>query len=314
MGGHHHHHHGVESGPTSYSRAFAVGVALNTGFVAVEALFGYWSGSMALLADAGHNLSDVFALLLSWGALRLSRVDPDKRHTYGWRRSSQMASLINAVVLFGVSGIIVWESVGRLLHPQPVAEWTVIWVAGIGVIINTATALMFMSGQRHDINIRGAFLHMAADAGVSLGVIVAGLIVLFTSQTWIDPAIGLLIVVVILYNTWDLFRESLDLMLDAVPPDIDPDAVRKYLESIPGIRSLHDLHIWALSTTQTALSVHLIKPDSYLDDVLLERLARELRSRFDIDHATIQLERGRPEHACPLDPAHRHIDAANQPR
>ncbi|MEJ2655455.1 MAG: cation diffusion facilitator family transporter [Acidihalobacter sp.] len=294
--GHHHHH-----APESYSRAFAIGIVLNTAFVVIEAAFGLYADSLALLADAGHNLSDVFALLLAWGALRLTHIRPTERRTYGLRRSSQLASLTNAVVLLMVSGIIAWEAFNRFLQPSPVAENTVIWVAAIGVAINTATALLFMAGQRHDLNVRGAFLHMAADAGISLGVVIGGIAVLLTRWYWLDPLIGLLIVAVIVYGTWGLFRESLDLMLDAVPDGIDAAEVRDYLEKTPGITALHDLHIWATSTTEIALTVHLVKADGSLDDTLLGDLAAELKSRFGIQHVTIQLERGDTAHPCPLD-------------
>ncbi|WP_455385913.1 cation diffusion facilitator family transporter [Acidihalobacter prosperus] len=297
--GHHHHHHA----PESYSRAFAIGIALNTAFVVIEAVFGLYADSLALLADAGHNLSDVFALLLAWGALRLTQTRPTERRTYGLRRSSQLASLTNAVVLLMVSGIIAWEAFNRFLQPTPVAENTVIWVAAIGVAINTATALLFMAGQRHDLNVRGAFLHMAADAGISLGVVIGGIAVLLSGWYWLDPLIGLLIVAVIVYGTWGLFRESLDLMLDAVPEGIDAAEVRAYLEKAPGITALHDLHIWATSTTEIALTAHLIKADGCLDDALLGELAAELKSRFGIHHVTIQLEHGDAAHPCPLDAA-----------
>ncbi|APZ43833.1 cation diffusion facilitator family transporter [Acidihalobacter ferrooxydans] len=298
--GHAHTHHA----PDSWSRAFAIGIALNAGFVAIEVLFGLYADSLALLADAGHNLSDVFALVLAWGALRLSQTRPTERRTYGLRRSSQFASLVNGVVLLMVSGIIAWEALGRLLHPTPVGEITVIWVAAVGVVINTATALLFMRGQSHDLNIRGAFLHMAADAAISLGVVLSGVIVFYTGWYPLDPLVGLLIVAVIVYGTWGLLRESLDLMLDAVPHDIDAAAVRDYLEATPGIASLHDLHIWATSTTETALTAHLVKRDDRLDDALLTQLADELKNRFGIRHVTIQLEHGDAAHPCPLDGTH----------
>jgi cobalt-zinc-cadmium efflux system protein len=294
--GHHHHH-----APESYSRAFAIGIVLNTAFVVIEAAFGLYADSLALLADAGHNLSDVFALLLAWGALRLTQTRPTERRTYGLRRSSQLASLTNAVVLLMVSGIIAWEALNRFLQPAPVGEYTVIWVAAVGVVINTATALLFMAGQHHDLNVRGAFLHMAADAGISVGVVIGGIAVLLTGWYWLDPLIGMLIVAVIVYGTWSLFRESLDLMLDAVPENIDAAAVHHFLEKTPGITALHDLHIWATSTTETALTVHLVKADGSLDDALLGDLAAELKSRFGIQHVTIQLEHGDAAHPCPLD-------------
>lgn len=300
---HDHAHLDHHPAPAIYSRPFAIGIALNAGFVVLETLFGLYAHSLALVADAGHNLSDVFALALAWGAMRLTQRRPTARRTYGLRRSSQLASLTNAVVLLMVSGIIAWEAADRLLHPAPVAELTVMWVAALGVVINTLTALLFVSGQRHDLNLRGAFLHMAADAAISLGVVVSAVAVLFTHWDWLDPVIGLLIVVAIVYGTWGLFRESLDLMLDAVPEGIDTAQVRRFLEQTPGIVALHDLHIWATSTTEVALTVHLVKPDGRLDDALLNHLAEELKDRFGIHHVSIQLEHGDTAHPCPLDAA-----------
>jgi len=287
----HHHDHG----PPNYNRAFAIGVALNIAFVAIEVVFGWWANSLALLADAGHNLSDVIGLVLAWGASYLAAREPSTRRTYGLKRTSILAALLNAVLLLLAVGGIVWEAVQRLGVPEEVSTWTIVIVAIVGVVINTATALLFMSGRQHDLNVRGAFLHMAADAAISAGVVIAGLLIRATGWTWIDPLSSILIAVVIAGGTWGLLRESLDLALDAVPAGIDPAEVESYLASLPGIASVHHLHIWGMSTTEIALTVHLTKPDGHLDDALLQRITTELHDRFDIAHATIQLERGTRE-------------------
>ena len=286
--GHHHHHHG----PPTYGRAFAVGVALNLGFVALEAGCGIYAQSLALLADAGHNLSDVLGLVLAWGAMALARRRPTQRRTYGMRRSTIMAALANAVLLLVVVGAISWEAIRRFTHPQPPQESIIIWVAATGFVINSATALLFFRGRHHDANIRGAFLHMAADAVVSLGVVVGGIAMLFTHWLWIDPAISLAIALVILLSTWGLLQESLDLALDAVPKGIEPRQVEEYLAALPGVSEVHDLHIWGLSTTEAALTAHLVMPDSTGEDEFLRQITRELHDRFRIEHATLQVERG----------------------
>jgi cobalt-zinc-cadmium efflux system protein len=283
----HHHDHS----PKDYSRAFAFGVALNVGFVIVEAAYGIMAGSLALMADAGHNLSDVLGLLLAWGANYLVRRKPTERRTYGWRKSSILAALINAVILLVALGGIVWEAIQRLGVPVPVAGKTIIFVALIGVVINTATALLFLSGRKSDLNIRGAFLHMVADAGVSAGVVIAGVAILMTGRFWIDPAVSLVITIVILFGTWGLFQDAFNMAMDAVPRNIDPEAVKAYLSSLPGITGVHDMHIWAMSTTETALTVHLVKPDPEDDDVLIEMASKELHDQFGIDHITLQWER-----------------------
>lgn len=290
--------HNHDHSPTDYNRAFALGVGLNTAFVVAEAGFGLATGSLALLADAGHNLSDVLGLLLAWGANWLARQSPTRRRTYGWRRSSILAALLNAMLLLVAVGGISWEAVRRLLAPEPAPGPAVIWVAAVGIAVNTLTALLFLRGSQRDINIRGAFLHMAADAAVSLGVVIAGILMLRTGWGWLDPATSLVIAVVILLGTWGLFRESLDLALDAVPPGIDPQAVHEYLSGLPGVAAVHDLHIWALGTTETAFTAHLVVPDGADHDVLLATLSRELHDRFGIEHATVQIERG-TNAACP---------------
>ena len=289
---------GHSHAPANYSRAFAIGVALNVGFVVVEAAFGFLSGSLALVADAGHNLSDVLGLLLAWGASILVRRRPTLRRTYGLRRSSILAALLNAVFLLLAIGAIGWEALARFAHPAPVAGGTVIWVALIGIVINGATALLFFSGRKGDLNIRGAFLHMAADAGVSLGVVIAGLAILLTGWPWLDPAVSLAIVAIIFVGTWGLLRDSVNLALDAVPEGIDAAAVGDYLAALPGVAAVHDLHIWAMSTTETALTAHLVIPRAGDGDALLARASAELHDRFGIEHPTLQVERGDPAHPC----------------
>ncbi len=283
----HYHDHGA----TDYSRAFAISVAFNVGFVIVEAAYGIMGGSLALLADAGHNLSDVLGLLLAWGANYLVRRKPTERRTYGWRKSTILAALINAVILLVALGGIAWEAIKRFSAPVPVAGKTIIFVALVGVVINTVTALLFLSGRKTDLNIRGAFLHMIADAGVSAGVVIAGVAILFTGILWIDPTISLVISVIILFGTWRLFRDAFNMAIDAVPRDIDAEVVKAYLSSLPGITGVHDMHIWAMSTTEIALTAHLIKPDPKDDDALVEKASKELHDQFGIDHITLQWER-----------------------
>jgi len=280
-------------------RRFAAGTVLNLAFVAVEAAFGALSGSLALLADAGHNLSDVAGLLLAWGAHRLGRRPPTARHTYGWRSASTLAAIGNAALLLLAVGAIGWEAVGRFREPGPVASTTMIWVAAAGIVVNSLTALFFVRDRHEDLNIRGAFLHMAADAAVSAGVVVAGLIIRFTGLTWLDPATSLAIGAIILLSTWSLLREAVHLVLAGVPRQIDLDEVRTFLEGLPGVEAVHDLHVWPLSTTETALTGHLVKPDPEGDDALLQEASRVLRERFQIAHSTLQWERGEQDDSCP---------------
>jgi cobalt-zinc-cadmium efflux system protein len=298
--GHDHSHH--SHALTDYSRAFAIGILLNLGFVAVEGIYGFLAHSLALLADAGHNLSDVLGLLLAWGAMMLSRRKPTARKTYGLRRSSILAALLNALLLMVAVGAIAWEAIQRFAHPEPVAGGTVMLVAGVGIVINTITALLFMSGRKKDINIEGAFLHMAADAAVSVGVLVAGALILKTGWQWLDPVVSLVIVAVITIGTWDLARRSLNLAMDAVPEGIDALAVRQYLSGLPGVAAVHDLHIWGMSTTEAALTAHLVKPDAEDEDDFLTHTAHELHDRFGIEHATLQVERGNGALPCKLAP------------
>ncbi len=277
--------------PTNYGRAFAIGVLLNVGFVIIEASYGWWVGSLALLADAGHNLSDVLGLLMAWGGYALAKVAPSENRTYGWRASTILAALFNALLLLFAVGGIAWEAVRRLSSPTEVAAPVVITVAMIGVVINTATALLFMRGRKHDLNIRGAYLHMAADALLSLGVVIAGVIIMLTDWFWVDPVTSLIIAAVILFSTWDLFRESFALAMQAVPKDIHLPDVQTYLESLPGVAEVHDLHVWAVSTTEVALTAHLVIPEVGNDDELLCRASDELHHQFEITHSTIQVER-----------------------
>jgi cobalt-zinc-cadmium efflux system protein len=303
-GGSHGHSHGPgghSHAPKDFGRAFAIGVGLNFAFVLVEAGIGLWSGSLALLADAGHNLSDVLSLLLAWGATILAKSAPTSRRTYGLRKATILASLTNAVLLLVAVGVIVSEAIHRFSEPAPIATMPVMIVAAIGVVINTATALMFMKGHE-DLNIRGAFLHMAADAAVSLAVVIGAGLIALTSLYWIDPALSLLIAAVIVIGTWGLLRDSVDLVLDAAPKGMDVEAVRAWLLARPGVTEVHDLHIWAMSTTEVALTAHLTRPSNEDGDAFLHATCDGLASRFSIGHATLQVEVGEAE--CRLAHAH----------
>ncbi len=295
------HHGGHSHAPKDFGRAFAIGVGLNLGFVVIEAGVGLWSGSLALLADAGHNLSDVLSLLLAWGATALARRAPSPRRTYGLRKATILASLANAVLLLVAVGVIGTEAVRRFADPTDIATTPVMIVAAIGVVINTATALMFLRGQE-DLNVRGAFLHMASDAAVSLAVVVGAGVMALTGLGCIDPALGLVIAVVIVLGTWGLLRDSVNLALDAAPPGIDVGQVRTWLLDRPGVTDVHDLHVWALSTTETAMTAHLTRPDNADGDGFLHAACEGLASRFGIAHSTLQVETGAAG-ACPLSPA-----------
>ena len=290
-GGHHHHVH---------PDAFGLGTLINGGFVAIQLVAGFVAGSMALLADAGHNLADVLGLVLAWGAVRLGQRAPSPRRTYGYGRSSILAALTNAVILLIGVGAIAVESIRRLFEPAPVATGIVIAVSALGILANGGTALLFMRGREHDLNARGAFLHMASDALASAGVIVTAVAIRLTGLEWLDPLAGLAIAAAITWGTWNLLRDSLHLALDGVPAEIDPAAVTAYLAAIPGVTEVHDLHIWAMSTTENALTVHLVFPESAPEDAMLVEISRELSARFAIDHATMQVERG--DRACALAP------------
>jgi cobalt-zinc-cadmium efflux system protein len=302
----HGHDHGAHRGghvhaPASFGKAFAIGIALNVGFVVVEAVYGVLSNSVALLADAGHNLGDVLGLLVAWLASELVKRAPSDRFTYGLRGSSILAALFNAVFLLLTVGAISWEAIQRLGSPQPVAEWTVMIVAAIGIAVNGVTAWLFASGGKHDINLRGAFLHMASDALVSAGVVVAGLVILLTGWLWLDPVVSLAINAIIVWGTWGLLRDSLGMSMAAVPSQIDPAALRAFLSSREGVAAIHDLHVWPVSTTEIALTCHLVMPAGHPGDAFLHALAAELARSFRIGHPTIQIEI-EPQLACALAP------------
>ena len=288
---HDHAAHGHTHAPADFGRAFLIGIGLNTVFVVAEVIYGTLAKSLALVADAGHNASDVLGLLLAWGAYLAARRRPSSRHTYGLRRSSILASLTNAVLLLVALGAIAWEAIQRFSQPAPVVGGTVIWVALLGIAINGITAYLFASGRKGDLNLRGAFQHMFADALVSAGVVVAGVVILFTGWNWLDPLVSLVLAAVILYGTWGLLRESLDLALDAVPESVDLNEVRSFLTTQPGVTGVHDLHVWGMSTPETALTVHLVVPDGLPDD-RLQHLRHELHHQFGVEHATVQIEQG----------------------
>lgn len=294
-----HHHHGFDPGAGS-RRAFAIAVALNSLFVVAEFAFGFVANSTALMADAGHNLSDVLGLLLAWGAAVLSGRPPNGRFTYGLRSTSIFAALGNGTMLFFACGAIAWEAVQRLSSPPAVTSVTVVVVAAIGIVVNGLSAWLFLSGSRHDLNVRGAYLHMAADAAVSLGVVVAGLAMMATGWYVLDPVVSIVIVAVILAGTWGLLRESLRLALNAVPAHIDAASVESYLRAFPGVKGVHDLHIWGMSTTESALTVHLVMPDGHPGDGFMDEVSRGLHERFAVQHSTLQVELGTTEHACAL--------------
>jgi cobalt-zinc-cadmium efflux system protein len=313
--GHDHHDHGHDHtghahgpgghshAPANFGRAFAIGISLNTAFVMIEALYGFSSGSMALVADAGHNLSDVLGLVAAWTAAILSKRAPTPRFTYGLKGSSILAALFNAVFLLVAVGAIAWEAVLRLMNPEPVAGVTVMVVAGIGIFINGITAWLFASGSKGDLNIRGAYLHMVADAAVSAGVVLAGLVILYTGWNWLDPLTSLAISALIVWGTWSLLRDSTAMSLSAVPRGIDPAAVRGYLEQCSGVKGVHDLHIWPMSTTEIALTCHMVIPAGPPGDAYLMDVAHRLKRDFGIEHATIQVETSAAS-PCSLAPDH----------
>ncbi len=287
--GHEHGHH--HAAPANFDRAFAIGIVLNTLFVAVEAFYGWRVNSLALLADAGHNLGDVAVLAMAWGGAVAGKLQPDARYTYGWKRASILAAFANALLLLVAMGSLAWEALGRLHAAEPMQGLTVMVVAGIGIVVNLGTALLFMRGRDDDLNIRGAFLHMAGDALVSAGVVGVGALALWTGWAWLDPAASLLIAAVIVVGTWGLFRQSARLMFDGVPHHIDLAAVRAALEALPGVGRVHDLHVWATGTTEVALTAHLVMPAGRADDAFLEAATRLLRERFRIGHVTLQVVR-----------------------
>jgi cobalt-zinc-cadmium efflux system protein len=297
------HDHGHSHAPANVDRAFGIGIALNAAFVAIEAFYGWKVDSLALLADAGHNLSDVIGLVLAWGGALAGRLRPDARHTYGWKRASILAAFINAMLVLVAMGSLAWEAVHRLQSPQPIEGVTIMVVAGIGIVVNTATALLFMRGRDDDLNIRGAFVHMAADALVSAGVVAAGGLALWFGWTWLDPVVSLLIAAIIVFGTWSLFKQSLHLLFDGVPNGVDLRQVQALLEGLPGVDRVHDLHVWAMGTAEIAMTAHLVMPDGQADDAFLQDATQRLHDRFDIDHVTLQVARVPLTSPCaPMDP------------
>jgi cobalt-zinc-cadmium efflux system protein len=291
--GHEHDHHGHDHShaPENFDRAFAIGITVNIAFVAIEAFYGWRVNSLALLADAGHNLGDVAGLVLAWGGALAGKLRPDQKYTYGWKRASIVAAFANAVLLLVAMGSLAWEAIGRLSAPPPTQGFTVMAVAGIGIFVNLGTALLFMRGRHGDINIQGAYLHMASDALVSLGVVIAAGLSLWLGWSWLDPVASLVIALVIVAGTWGLLRRSLRLMFDGVPEHIDLAAVRHALESLPGVLRVHDLHVWATGTTDVALTAHLVMPEGHPDDPFFEDATCRLRDRFRIGHVTLQVIR-----------------------
>ncbi len=295
----HDHHH--EHAPANFNRAFAIGIALNAVFVAIEAFYGWRVNSLALLADAGHNLSDVAGLVLAWGGALALKVKPDARHTYGWKRATILAAFANALLLLMAIGALAWEAIGRLLSTQAAVHdqgVTIMLVAGVGIVINTATALLFMRGRKSDLNVRAAFVHMAADALVSAGVVIAGALTLWQGWVWLDPVVSLGIAAVILWGTWGLFKQSLHLLFDGVPDSVDPQAVQACLAALPGVTRVHDLHIWAMGTSQIALTAHLVMPQAQADDAFLQQANDVLHERFEITHVTLQVMKQAFTRAC----------------
>jgi cobalt-zinc-cadmium efflux system protein len=299
---HAHDHHDHSHTPANYGHAFGIGIALNALFIAIEIIYGLKANSLALLADAGHNASDVLGLIVAWSAVWLTRRKPNARYTYGLQSSSILAALANAVFLLVAIGGIVWEAFQRIGHPEPVTGNMVMIVAGIGIVINGVTALLFMKGSKGDLNIRGAFLHMVTDAAVSLGVVISGLVILQTGFLWLDPAVSIAIALIIMFGTWGLLRDSVNLALHAVPTHIDATQVKTFLLQVKGVTQVHDLHIWAMSTTTVALSAHLLMPSGHPGDIFVNDLTHKLEHNFGIHHVTLQIEMGTAE--CALAPDH----------
>jgi cobalt-zinc-cadmium efflux system protein len=298
------HGHGGHGAPTDFGRAFAIAAALNIALVVTQVVFGVLANSVALIADAGHNLGDVLGLLLAWGAHGMARWEPTHRYTYGFRSASILAALFNGIVLMVATGAIAWEALRRLADTTDVGGVTVMIVAAVGIVVNGASAWLLMAGRRGDLNVRGAFLHLLGDAAISFGVVVAGAVIYATGWNRLDPLASLVISVLIVWGTWGLLRESVMMSLAAVPEGIDRSRVEDYLRSLPGVTEVHDLHIWAMSTTETAMTAHLVRPGAGLDDRLLHDICHELDRRFRISHATLQVEAGDTEHACRLAPDH----------
>ncbi len=301
--GHDHENHSHGHAPTSFGKAFAIGIALNILFVAVEATYGFLANSMALLADAGHNLSDVLGLVAAWAAYAMGKRAPSLRFTYGWKGSSILAALFNAVCLMLAVGAIAWEAIMRLQSPEPVASTTIMAVAAIGIVVNGVTAMLFASGRKGDLNIRGAYLHMLSDALVSVGVVIAGFIIFQTGWLWVDPVVSLIVAALITWGTWGLLKESLALSLAAVPAHVDPAKIRNELQAVAGVASVHDLHIWPIGTTDVAMTAHLVMPQGHPGDGFYRKVADEMLHHHKISHVTLQIEID-PDSDCALAPDH----------
>lgn len=298
---HIHDHSGHSHGNFSkQGSAFAISIALNTAFVAIEFFYGFMANSTALMADAGHNLSDVLGLLLAWAAVILAQKKPTSRYTYGLRSTSILAALANAILLLVACGAIAWEAALRFSEPPVVSSLTVTLVAAVGIVINGLSAWLLVKGSRNDLNMRGAYLHMAADAAVSMGVVISGLVMMFTGWFWLDSTVSIVIVLVIVVGTWGLLRESIQLALSAVPKHINVAAIEEYLCQYNGVTNIHDLHIWGMSTTETALTVHLVMPQGYPGDAQMDDIANTLKVRFSIQHSTLQIEQGTTDHSCTM--------------
>jgi cobalt-zinc-cadmium efflux system protein len=293
----HDHHHE----PASFNLAFGIGILLNLAFVGIEAFYGWRVNSLALLADAGHNLSDVAGLVLAWGGTLAVKLQPNPRHTYGWKRATILAAFVNALLLLLAMGALTWEALGRLTTNEIAIKAqgvTIMVVAGIGIAVNTATALLFMRGRKSDLNIRGAFLHMAADAVVSAGVMIAGGLTLWMGWAWLDPVVSLAVTAVILWGTWDLLKQSTHLLFDGVPAHIDPHAVFDLLARLPGVTQVHDLHVWAMGTSDVALTAHLVMPEGNTDDTFLVHATDQLHANFEITHVTLQVVKAPFTQSC----------------
>jgi cobalt-zinc-cadmium efflux system protein len=299
-----HDHGGRDHAPTDFGRAFAIAAALNIALVIAQVVFGVLANSVALIADAGHNLGDVLGLLLAWGAHGMARWQPTERYTYGFRSASILAALFNGIILMVATGAIAWEALRRLTGTPDVAGVMVMVVAASGIVVNGVSAWLLMAGRKGDLNVRGAFLHLLGDAAISFGVVIAGAVIYVTGWNSLDPLASLVISALIVWGTWGLLRESVMMSLDAVPQGIDRSSVENYLRELPGVSEVHDLHIWAMSTTETAMTAHLVRPGAGLDDHLLHEISHELERRFKISHATLQVEAGDTEHECRLAPDH----------
>lgn len=299
----HDHHGGHVHAPKDFGSMFAAATALNVGLVAVQVFYGIAAHSVALLADASHNFGDALGLVIAWGAHVLAKLNPTSRYTYGFRSASILAALLNGVILLVATGGIAWEAIERLFEPGKVAGMTVMVVAAIGIVINGLSAWLLMAGQKSDLNIRGAFLHMVGDAAVSLGVVIAGGVIILTGWNWLDPTVSLVISAVIVLGTWGLLREAVNHSLSAVPSDIDPKEVAKYLSGLPGVDAIHDLHVWAMSTTERALTCHLVMPRGHPGDEFLQKIYHQLHDKFEIAHPTLQIEIG-DTGVCKLAPDH----------